>query len=102
MALSTRTTGRPTLGATRARQGRLGRPVLWVLLFSLLLVVLGFLAAYTWKSGDFTRANSDNGRPKAGAPLFDSPPPGAADRQNYQQGAPLAPKNGGNPSNPGQ
>ena len=41
MALSTRTNSpRQTIGVTRARQGRLGRNVLWVLIFGLLLVIM--------------------------------------------------------------
>lgn len=77
MALSTRSTSRPPIGVTRARQARLGRPVLWVLLCSLLLVVIGFAAAYTWKSGDFARDPAQSGavHNPATAQTFNTPPP---------------------------
>jgi hypothetical protein len=97
MALSTRST-RPTLGVTRARQGRLGRNVLWVLVFGLLLVVLGFFAAYTWRAGDMARVRDVNQQASpSAARTFNAPPPAASTRQNYQEGGPLAPQNGANP-----
>ncbi|MEO8114959.1 MAG: hypothetical protein ABI655_11285 [Phenylobacterium sp.] len=77
MALSTRVSSRPVLGATRARQGRLGRHVMWVLLVSTLLAALGMFAAWTWKSGDLAQANSDNGKPNTAAATFDAPEPAA-------------------------
>jgi hypothetical protein len=41
------------MGATRARQGRSGRHMLWVLVFGLGLVILGLAAAYLErKAGD--------------------------------------------------
>jgi hypothetical protein len=40
------------MGATRARQGRWGRHVFWVLLFGTLLSALAMFAAWTWKVGD--------------------------------------------------
>lgn len=40
----------PVLSATRARQGRRGRHVLWVLVFSTVLAALGMFAAWSWKS----------------------------------------------------
>lgn len=104
MALSTRTSSRPAVGVTRARQARLGRPVLWVLLCSLLLVVIGFLAAYVWKAGDFakTPAPTDRVQSQTTAGAFQAPPPNAAARQNYQSGGLLAPQNHGNPGQPDQ
>lgn len=102
MALSTRSTSRPTIGVTRARQGRLGRNVLMVLLAALLLVVIGFFAAWTWKSGDLASVEPNNAREPVDAQAFDAPPPGAAARQNYSQGAPYAPQNQGNPDQPGR
>jgi len=47
-----RDTERPVTNATRARQGRWGRPVFWVLVFGTLLAALGMFAAWTWKSAD--------------------------------------------------
>ena len=81
MALYTRTNPRPTLGATRARQGRLGRPVLWVLLAALLLVVLGFFATWTWKARDLTTVPPNTVQRPADAQAFNAPAPAAASRQ---------------------
>ncbi|OHB31034.1 MAG: hypothetical protein A2790_10265 [Phenylobacterium sp. RIFCSPHIGHO2_01_FULL_69_31] len=50
--MSSRETERPVMNATRARQGRWGRPVFWVLLFGTLLAALGMFAAWSWKSAD--------------------------------------------------
>ena len=75
MALSTRETPKPAVGATRARQGRLGRHVFWVLLFGTLLAALALFAAWTWRSGDFAETTADNGRAKAEARMFDAPEP---------------------------
>jgi hypothetical protein len=74
MALSTRETSRPAVGATRARQGRSGRHVFWVLLFGTLLAALALFAAWTWRSGDLASTNSNNG-PAAEAPVFNAPEP---------------------------
>jgi hypothetical protein len=101
MALSTRSTSRPTVGVTRARQGRLGRNVLWVLVAALLLVILGFLATWTWKAGDFARVEPNNATERVDAQAFKAPPSAPATRQNYQVGGPLAPQNHANPGQPG-
>ncbi|HEY8615748.1 hypothetical protein [Phenylobacterium sp.] len=74
MALS-RAPQRPAVGATRARQGRLGRHVLWVLVFGIALVVLGFFAAFTWKSGDLASTEPNNAREAADAQAFNAPEP---------------------------
>lgn len=100
MALSTRSSPRRTIDVTRARQGRLGRNILWVLTIGLLLVVLGFLATYTWKAGDFASVQPGHAAREANAGRFAAPPPKAAVRQNYQEGAPFAPQNNGNPDQP--
>ena len=100
MALSTRSSSRPTIGVTRARQGRLGRNILWVLLVALLLVVLGFFAAWTWKSHDLASVGPNTGTARVDAKAFNAPPPTPASRQNYRVGGPLAPQNQGNPGQP--
>ncbi len=41
---------RVTTNVTRARQGRWGRHVFWVLVFSTLLAALGLFAAWTWRA----------------------------------------------------
>ncbi|WP_395674091.1 hypothetical protein [Phenylobacterium sp.] len=75
MALSSRFSQRQTLGVTRARQGRSGRHVLWVLIVALVLVVIAFAATYAFKADDFASATSDNGRASAGQATFDAPAP---------------------------
>jgi len=98
MALSTRSTSRPTLGAARARQGRLGRPVLFVLLAALLLVVLGFFATWTWKAHDLASTQPNNASQGVNARAFDAPPPAPSARQNERQAGPLAGPNPGYPA----
>lgn len=89
-----------TLGATRARQGRIGRNIFWVLVFGIALTVLGFAATWAWKAGDLASTQPRNSAQPAEASSFQAPQPSGAARQNYQKGGPLAPQNGGNPSNP--
>lgn len=90
---------RPTVGATRARQGRRGMPIVWVLVVGMALVILGFILTWVWKSGDLRSAAQPQATHASQVSGFNAPPPDAASRQDYQKGAPLAPK-GGNPSNP--
>lgn len=85
MAPTTRSPTQPAVDATRARQGRLGRPILFVLLVSLLLVVLGFFAAYTWKADDFASTEPNNGKQAADAQAFNAPEPAAINPQPYQK-----------------
>jgi hypothetical protein len=87
MALSTRTSSRPVMGATRARQGRAGRHVFWVLLFGTLLAALGLFAAWTWRAGDLASANVDNGGAKPAAQMFKAPEPAPVIPQPSQTGA---------------
>ncbi len=42
--------------ATRARQGRWGRHMIWVLLVSVVLAAGGMVAVWMWRSGDFNSA----------------------------------------------
>lgn len=90
--------GKPILNATRARQGRFGRNVFWVLIAGILLTVLGFAATWAWKAGDFASTEPNNARQASDVTGFKSPPPHEATRQNYQEGGPLAPKGGNPPS----
>jgi hypothetical protein len=91
MAPSTRSSPRPTtLGVTRARQGRLGRNVFWVLVATLLLVVVGFFAAWTWKSGDLASTQPSQAARQANADHFAAPPPKSAVR-GTDAGRPAAP-----------
>lgn len=104
MALSTRSNPRPGVGATRARQGRFGRHVFWVLLFGTLLAALGLFAAWTWRSGDLASTEPNNARQKADAALFDAPEPAPINSAVEGNNAPdnLAPAGGQrpNPSSP--
>ena len=100
MALSTRSASRPAMGATRVRQGRLGRHVLLVLIATLLLVVIGFFAAWTFRAGDLASVEPTPAAKQVDAQRFDAPPPAGASRQNYGAGGPLAPQNNGNPDQP--
>jgi Na+/H+-dicarboxylate symporter len=79
MALSSQETtrpalkGHPVLSETRARQGRFGRHVFWVLLISTLLAAIGLFAAWAFKSGDLAQTKA---RPTpAEARAFDAPQP---------------------------
>lgn len=100
MALSTRETSRPTVGATRARQGRPGRHVLWVLVFGLLLVILGFVAAYAWKADDLASTGTDSRRSAATSELFTAPEPAPINSAVEGNDAPdnLAPAGGQQPT----
>ncbi|PZQ64919.1 MAG: hypothetical protein DI570_03635 [Phenylobacterium zucineum] len=49
MSFSSRESERPVLNATRARQGRWGRHVFWVLVFSTVLAALAMFAAWAWR-----------------------------------------------------
>ena len=67
---------RTTLSATRARQGRFGRHMIWVLLFGTLLAALGLFAAWTWKAPAL--AASDAGKDaRPAAHSFNAPEPAA-------------------------
>ncbi len=77
-----------TLNATRARQGRWGKHMLWVLLFGTLLAAAGLFAAWTWKAPQLAQSNSNNG-PSHAAAQFDSPEPAVTVPQNgAKPGAP--------------
>ncbi len=50
--MSSQETERPVLNATRARQGRWGKHIFWVLVIGTLLAAIGMFAAWTFKSAD--------------------------------------------------
>jgi hypothetical protein len=67
-----------TLNATRARQGRWGRPVFWVLVFGTVLAAVAMFAAWTWR--DSVEGPPGPGQERvvptaADAPLPPSPAP---------------------------
>ncbi len=69
--------GHPTLSATRARQGRWGRHVLWVLLASTALAALALFGAWTWKAPDLAATEPHDARKAATARSFDMGEPAA-------------------------
>ena len=66
---------RPTLGATRARQGRFGRHMIWVLLFGTLLAVIGLFAAWTWRAPALESTAAVNDKQPADSRAFSAPEP---------------------------
>ena len=64
----------PTLGATRARSGRMGRSIFWVLLFGTLLAALGLFIAWTLRSGDLASTEAARNLP-AESQAFEAPIP---------------------------
>lgn len=82
--LSRSTTGRPALNATRARQGRFGRHVFWVLLVSTILAALALFGAWTWRADDLSATEPNNARQLQDAAPFSQAEP--TPRQN--EGAP--------------
>ncbi|MFL5297452.1 MAG: hypothetical protein ACJ798_13810 [Phenylobacterium sp.] len=88
-------TARPVLGETRARQGRYGRHMVWVLLGGLFLVIAAFAALWAYRAGDFASANSNNGPGNVDAPpgnappvAFHAPEPAPINPQPYQKATP--------------
>jgi hypothetical protein len=88
MPVSTSTDQRPlapqpgdgeVIGERRARQGFKDRPILWVLLISLVLVVVAFAVAF--KTNDNPQAAAEGGFAQttepAAAQAFDAPEPAA-------------------------
>lgn len=63
------------LPATRARQGRAGRPVLWVLLISIALATMALIGAWLWRSDDLAATAPNNAREAADAQAFQEGPP---------------------------
>lgn len=53
----------PAVNATRARQGRWGRHVFWVLVISTVLAAAALFGAWGLRSGDISRVEHTRGRP---------------------------------------
>ena len=51
----------PVLNATRARQGRWGRHVFWVLIISIVLAALALFGAWTFRANDLAAVEVNNG-----------------------------------------
>jgi len=75
----------PVLEATEARQGRRGKPVLWVLIISTALVVLALFGAWFARSGDLARVEPNNAGQTTDAAAFNAPEPAA--RQAAEPGS---------------
>jgi len=78
---------RPTVGVTRARQGRSGRHVLWVLLVGVALAALALFGAWTWKADDLASTEPNNGRETADARAFNAPEPAPINTSPDQKAA---------------
>lgn len=77
MASTSRSVGPESevLPATEARQGRPGRPVLWVLLISTALAALALVGAWVWRADDLAATAPNNAREPADAQAFDEAAP---------------------------
>ena len=51
----------PVLNATRARQGRYGRHIFWVLIISTVLAAAALFGAWGMRSGDLAGVEHNNG-----------------------------------------
>ncbi|EJL37400.1 hypothetical protein PMI01_00686 [Caulobacter sp. AP07] len=51
----------PVLNATRARQGRWGKHVFWVLIVSTVLAAIALFGAWSMRSGDLASVERNNG-----------------------------------------
>jgi hypothetical protein len=65
----------PDLSATKARQGRMGRDVFWVLVISVVLAVAALTAAWIYRAPQLTASDANNGTRPAVAKSFDAPAP---------------------------
>lgn len=71
----------PPLNTTRARQGRAGKPILWVLGISMVGAILVLFGSWIMKSDDLSKTTEPNtSHDRAAAASFDAPEP--TPRQN--------------------
>ncbi|WP_297512448.1 hypothetical protein [uncultured Caulobacter sp.] len=71
----------PRVDATRARQGRWGRHVFWVLVVSTVLAALALFGAWTYRAKDLAAVEVNNGATTpAEAQRYDTPPQPARQR----------------------
>lgn len=64
----------PDLPATKARQGRMGRDVFWVLVISVVLAVAALAAAWIYRAPQLAASDANNGTHPAVARSFSAPP----------------------------
>ncbi|MES2341509.1 MAG: hypothetical protein V4597_07515 [Pseudomonadota bacterium] len=88
MAVLSRNSTHPVLNATRARQGRLGRHVFWVLLVSTALAAMALFGAWTWQADNLASTEVNNAKQPADAQAFDMGAPGPAAQQTSPTPAP--------------
>jgi|HubBroStandDraft_5_1064220.scaffolds.fasta_scaffold1540874_1 hypothetical protein len=62
------------LPATKARQGRLGRDVFWVLVISVVLAALALTLAWIYRAPQLASSEANNGKQPAAAQAFSAPP----------------------------
>lgn len=65
------------VGATRARQGRYGKHMFWVLVASTLLAAIALFASWGFRSGDLAAVEPNNAGETQDAAAYDAPPPAA-------------------------
>lgn len=64
----------PRLNATRARQGRWGRHVFWVLVISTVLAAMALFGAWSFRARDLAAVEVNNGaKTPAEAQRYDTP-----------------------------
>lgn len=68
------------LNTTRARQGRSGKPILWVLGISTVLAAAALFGSWAMKSGDLAATEANNASTPEVAQNFSAPEP--TPRQN--------------------
>ncbi|MBP7651070.1 MAG: hypothetical protein KA085_11700 [Phenylobacterium sp.] len=88
MAVLSRHSDHPILNATRARQGRFGRHVFWVLLVSTALAAMALFGAWTWQADNLASTEVNNARQPADAQAFKM----GAPAEGTLQTAPDAPR----------
>ncbi len=71
MAVLSRNSDHTVLNATRARQGRFGRHVFWVLLVSTALAAMALFGAWTWQADNLASTEANNARQPADAQAFE-------------------------------
>jgi hypothetical protein len=55
------TSSGPRLNATRARQGRFGRHIFWILIVSTVLAALALFGAWSFRAGDLAAVQDNTG-----------------------------------------
>jgi hypothetical protein len=88
MAVLSRNSDQPVLNATRARQGRFGRHVFWVLLVSTALAAMALFGAWTWQADNLASTEVNNAKQPADAQSFNA----SAPAENTLQTSPDAPR----------